>query len=179
MKLDKIDGKGTFKLVLWGFGIFLVFYFFKEVKGFLDILFGKKKTEDQLLVESQQKADISSFEKRYGQNLYKFLPIDKARAVANQLEQLMNQSRTDWKLVSELIAKNQINLGAIYVQFGSRLNSEFSNMQGDLLDWLVREKGNTYIYGPATPAYWHVINNSFQPWHSKDSVFLKSKALVN
>lgn len=144
--ISAIGSKKGFSFVVWILVIIVVLYFFKNLMKFLKSAFGwmgGEKTEEQQQATAQQMSFIESLKKKYP-NIYKvgFLPRNRDFYVnlANSLEQQMNRTSTDFNILGESIKQlNGKELIALYIEFGSRLNEEYTNEQGDLIDWIIME----------------------------------------
>lgn len=168
--IKAVASKQGFSLVVWAFVLVIALWFMKSIIGFLKPIMGfisGAPSEQQQQAQTQQLSFIETLKKKYP-SLYKagFLPRPRSFyvALANSLEQQMNRSNTDFKLLAETIKPlNGKELIALYIEFGSRLNEEYSNEQGDLIDWIIMEDNMSPLqfFGKSEPL--KQIAKQFQP----------------
>lgn len=124
-------------LLVLGALLYFGSYFFKKISN----LFGITRSEEDKAEESQQKKDLTYLQNKY-REIYKLTSKSKSyfEKLANDIEQDFNGVRTDWtKQWNFISGLTDMDLVALYLNFGVRYNTEFSNMWGDLPAWIDKE----------------------------------------
>lgn len=139
--VKKAGSKDSFMVVVWLLAIGLLLYFFKGFMSMFSKLMGDTKTDEQVQTEQQQKNDIRIIADKYA-SIYKKTskPRDYFVNLANIIEQEFNKTKTDWAVIYNLIERlTDTDCVALYINFGTRMNYEGLNVQGDLPDWILAE----------------------------------------
>lgn len=139
--IASVGSKKGFSVVVWLLIIATLLYFFKTIASYITKFFGGAKTDEQALAEVQQKQAIDYIKNKYA-GIYSKTPRQRQYyiSLANDLEQQMNKSKTDFKaLYSTIKNLTDTELLAVYIEFGTRMNYEWTNEQGDLVDWVIME----------------------------------------
>ena len=147
--LGQVGSKQGLMVVVYLVIIVLVLLFSKYVfKGLKSMLnwFGGEKTETQAQTETQQKTEIHNLKgqlKYEGWYAKKIIPRPQTfyKGIADSIEQQFNKSTTSWGTIATILKPlGSFEIICVYIEFGSRLNTEFTNEQGDLCDWILMEK---------------------------------------
>jgi hypothetical protein len=155
--LGQVGSKQGLMVVVYLVIIVLVLLFSKYVfKGLKDLLgfLGGEKTDIQVETETQQKTEIFNLKKslKYeGWYAKKIIPrpITFYKGIADSLEQQFNKTVTSWATISDILKPlGSFELICVYIEFGSRYNTEWTNEQGDLFDWIVMEKNMMMVPSP-------------------------------
>ena len=153
--MAKLSNKTVFSSVVLIGGLIIFAYFFKAIITFVKRLTGQTESpENEQVLQNQ----LSYFNKEqqkvlswYNKSGYKTQQYYKD--IANTLEQLMNQNVTEWEQIFKILAAfTPKGLWLVYVNFGTRLNKEYGNMQGDLYDWIVKESQTPMSFLSPYPA---------------------------
>ena len=120
-------------------------YVFKSLKSVLGF-FGGEKTDIQVQTETQQKTEIHNLKKQLKYESWyakKVIPKPQTfyKGIADSIEQQFNKNFTVWGTIADILKPlGPTEIICVYIEFGSRLNTEFTNEQGDLCDWILMEK---------------------------------------
>jgi len=137
-----VNKKQTFSTVVFVGGLIIVLIFFKSIITAINKLLGNTQSEENEQILATQQAyfsrELDKVKSWYNKSGYKSQQYYKD--VADNLEVLFNQNITEWQQIFKILAAyTPKGLWLIYLNFGSRLNREYGNMQGDLYDWIVKE----------------------------------------
>lgn len=129
---------GALKSLLFvALAILIIFALIKFLKGINGLFGNSKEVEDAL---KSGKKEFDQYDK--------LIKWDKLGKTKGQIQsdvdmslQYMGGRVTNWKDLNGLILKmTPAQFIGFFVLFGVRVNEEFSNMAGDFIDWIKKEK---------------------------------------
>jgi hypothetical protein len=134
----KSDPVGSIKSLLFvALAILILFALIKFMKG-INGLFGNSAKVEAALKSGKQ--EFEQYDK-----IIKWNNLGKTKTQiqsdVDQSLQFMSGRLTDWKNLNSLILRmTPPQFIGFFVMFGVRVNNEFSNMAGDFVDWVNKEK---------------------------------------
>lgn len=134
------SSKSTLSAVVWGGLIIVVLIFFKSIIKFITELTGQSQSDENKQIQQEQ---LTYFQKlsQQANKLYStkgFRNKQYYSDYANNLQAAFDRNETA-NIAKLIIQMPQPDLFLLYVNFGTRLNTEYTNMQGDLFDWVNKE----------------------------------------